>query len=493
MLEVKKWWEQNQSRDSSSWLLVGKGPSFAKRDQYDLSRFRVVALNHVIREIQAEIASAIDLEVVRDCGDAIEKNAQFLLMPRYPHLSGKRQDAPLEALYNEYPLLKKLSEQNRLVVYDLAPVREAPANSPWQPRPAGSPFVVPLGTFSGEVVTSLLGMLGAKTIRTLGMDGGQSYANDFQDLEKSRLDNGHQSFDTQASGIADAIQRYKLDFGALDTETPMRLFIGTDDTQLLGAKLLEYSVRKHSTVSSVFDNMMHVRAPMPKDPKNQPRTNFSFNRFSIPKLAGYKGRAVYVDADMQVFRDFREMWDIPFDGAKILYASSSDPKRPKQFSVLLLDCERLDWDLDKIVAGLDEGKYGYDELMKEMCIEPADAIRPGLPPEWNSLEEYHEGKTGLIHYTDMHTQPWVSRHNRNGDLWATAFKCALKEGFITQEEVRENLRKKYLRPSLAWQLKLPRSVWPRFNKTFGRLLDRGYKPHQQLFTRLTTSPAAGGH
>jgi hypothetical protein len=487
MLSVTDWWKTNQSdNQNAAWLIVGKGPSFEKRAEFDLSPYRVITLNHVIREMPAEIAHVIDLDVIRDCGDAIVANAKFLLMPRRPHVNGKAQEKTLDALLREYSPLQKLDEQNRLIVYDLAPQRVASTTSPWQKQPANPDFIVPLGTFSGEVVTTLLGMLGAKKIRTLGLDGGKNYAGTFSDLRQTQLDNGHQSFDVQASGIADAIQRYNLDYGALDTEVPMRIFIGADETQLLGAKILEYSVRKHSTVSSVFDDMMHVRAPVPQDPKNQARTNFSFNRFAIPKLAGYHGRAVYVDADMQVFRDFREMWDTPFNGAKVLYARSNDPKRPKQFSVLLLDCARLDWDLDTIIAGMDEGKYDYDKLMKEMCIEAPEDVQPGLPVEWNSLEEFHAGKTGLIHYTDMHTQPWVSRANPNGGEFVAGLKSALKDEFIKWPELVEAKNKKYVRPSLLMQLKLPRSVWPQFNKTYGRILDRGFKPHEPLFTRLET-------
>ena len=102
---------------------------------------------------------------------------------------------------------------------------------------------------------------------------------------------------------------------------------------------------------------------------------------------------------------------------------------------------------------------GYDQLMKECCIEPEDAIRDGLPPEWNSLEIYEPGKTGLLHYTDMHLQPWVSRHNPNGEIWEIYLKSAIRDGFITWDEVQDNLKKGFIRPSLVWQMKLPRSSW----------------------------------
>ena len=207
------------------------------------------------------------------------------------------------------------------------------------------------------------------------------------------------------------------------------MFIGTDESQLLGARVLEYSIRKHCAVPFVCDTMGQVVAPTPKDSKNQARTQFSFNRFAIPQLAGYRGRAVYLDADMLVFRNFLELWDIPFDGAKVLYAPSSSPERPKQFSVLLLNCTELTWDLGDIIEGMDEGVYDYDKLMKEMCIEPPERVQTRIPPEWNSLEAYHPDKTGLIHYTDMNTQPWVNSKNPNGDIWVEHLREAIAEGF----------------------------------------------------------------
>lgn len=478
MQSIQSWW-QEQKGESTPWLIVGKGPTFSRREEFDLSGFRVVTINHTIREMPADIASFIDLEALRDCAADVERNAKFLLLPRTPHLKNAAGDRALDSLLGEFPVLKKFDEEKRLLWYNLASSTNTAPGAP----------TVPYGHFSGEVILTLLAMLGAKKIRTLGLDGGKAYATQFSDLESTRLINGKNSFDAQSQGIARAIQKYDLDCGPLTSEVPMRLFIGTDESQLLGARLLEYSVRLHSTATSTFDNMMHVKVPFPKDPRNHPRTGFSFNRFAIPKLAGYKGKAVYVDADMLVFRDFRDMWDTPFNGAKILYAPTSDGKRAKQFSVLLLDCERLQWDVDEIIRGMDEGKYDYDGLMKECCIEPADAIRDGLPPEWNSLEIYEPGKTGLLHYTDMHLQPWVSRHNPNGEIWEIYLKNAIRDGFITWNEVQDNLKKGFIRPSLVWQMKLPRSTWAKFKRFGGRILDRRYQPHQALAQRAIATKA----
>jgi hypothetical protein len=122
--------------------------------------------------------------------------------------------------------------------------------------------------------------------------------------------------------------------------------------------------------------------------------------------------------------------------------------------------------------------------MKELCIEPAEAVRPRVPPEWNSLEEYVPGRTGLIHYTNMRRQPWVSRYNRHGGLWVRTLRDAIHDGFISRDEVRHAVEDGYARPSLLWQLGLPRPVWFPFNASVGLVMDLPFKPHRALRSRL---------
>lgn len=275
---------------------------------------------------------------------------------------------------------------------------------------------------------------------------------------------------------------------------PIRIFIGTDDTQELGARIFEYSVRRHTDADVVFDRMPNVTWPYPKDPKNYPGTNFSFHRFAIPKLVGYKGRALYVDADMLVLRDIRELWNMPFDGAAVLCAASSEPgKRRRQLSVMLLDCDNLDWDVDKIITeGLDGGKFTYDQLIYDLAIEPGDRVRDSLPPQWNSLEKYEPGKTGLIHYTELVRQPWLSPRNRNGWLWLSYLQDAIKDGIVTREEIKDAQARGWARPSLLDVLNVPRPLWKVYEKLVSRRKDKGFVPHQDLRERQAEAKKAAG-
>ncbi len=235
--------------------------------------------------------------------------------------------------------------------------------------------------------------------------------------------------------------------------TPVRVYVGSQEAQMLPVKVLEFSIRAHTDLPvELFPlHHAHVEFPMPRDPRNRPRTPFSFQRFYIPELAGNRGRAIYLDSDMQVFKDIRELWGMPFDGADLLSASEpGETGRRPQFSVMLLNCDTLRWDLPEIVRALDAGELTYETLMYEMRV--ARSVRASIDPVWNSLEHYEAEKTGLLHYTDMTRQPWVSRENPLGHLWVRDLLRALEQGFIGRELVERHVREGYLRPSLLYQV-----------------------------------------
>jgi hypothetical protein len=238
-----------------------------------------------------------------------------------------------------------------------------------------------------------------------------------------------------------------------DLTTPVRVYVGSQEAQLVPVKVLEYSIRKHTDLPvEVFPlHHAHIEYPLPRDVGNRPRTPFSFQRFYIPQLAGFQGRAIYLDSDMQVFRDIRELWSLPFEGADLLAAwEIAESARKPQFSVMVLNCDALRWDLNEIVAALDRGELNYETLMYEMKV--ARNIRTAIDPTWNSLERYEPGKTSLLHYTEMTRQPWISRENPLGYLWVRELAEAIEQGFIGRDLVDAHVREGHLRPSLGYQL-----------------------------------------
>jgi lipopolysaccharide biosynthesis glycosyltransferase len=283
----------------------------------------------------------------------------------------------------------------------------------------------------------------------------------------------------------------------MSKEEFIRIYVGADRSQALAVQVLEHSIKRHTSAAVQVIPMIDLPVPVPKDPRNGQRTGFSFSRFCIPALAGYKGKAIYMDADMQVFKDIRELWSLSFNGAKVLIqeevkhtaltmAKANAPLvRKKQCAVMLLDCERLDWNIENIVRDLDDGKYTYDRLMNDICILPEDEVGYGVPFEWNSLE-YFDQNTCLIHYTDMGTQPWVSTRNPNGEVWFAEVRKMLANGTLDWDTLRNEIDIGHFRPSLLRDIRsghrVPRMLRGLFNRT-NEALDKlsGYVPHKAVY------------
>jgi lipopolysaccharide biosynthesis glycosyltransferase len=240
------------------------------------------------------------------------------------------------------------------------------------------------------------------------------------------------------------------------------VFVGADRSQLMAVSVLEHSIKRHTRRPVRVAPLIDVELPEPRDLRQGSRTNFSFARFAIPELKAYQGKAIYLDADMLVFRDIGELWDIPFEGAAIViqeelpehavvdHKPGAPARRIKQCAVMLIDCARARWNVREIVAGLD-GRYTYEQLMYEMCILPEDEVRYAVPFSWNSLEHY-DASTRLIHYTDMDTQPWVSTENRLAHLWLDEVRLMLSTGALSRSDLQREIDLGYFRPSLLSEL-----------------------------------------
>ncbi len=224
-------------------------------------------------------------------------------------------------------------------------------------------------------------------------------------------------------------------------------------------KVLEFSICENTRLSVQLSAIYTYRRsiPTPRDPINKARTPFSFQRFLIPELCGFKGSAIYLDADMQVFQDISALWNRSFEGSVLQTVGSAAGVRRSQFSVMLMDCARLGWNVDDIVNQLDSGAVSYRELMYEMKL--ASEISYSIPETWNSLEHFVAGETCLLHYTDMNTQPWVSLENPNGALWVSCLRRAIKAGFVSYDDLRREIAHGHVRPSLLVEV-LTKPVMP---------------------------------
>lgn len=465
---------------SRPWLVLGKGPTFSRLKDEDVSGYFLVGLNHVVRETPVKLAHAIDIDVIASCEAVLERNAEYVVMPWRPHVDNRPGERTLADWIGQMPVLQRLSDAGRLLWYNAST------------SAARSGFtVVPVKYFSVEAAINLLAMAGVRRIRSLGVDGGATYSSEFSGVG-TLLANGRGSFNKQFTQIAAAILEHGLDYAPLGVDVPVKVFVAATDAQMLAVKVLEYSIRKNAslTVDIIPLQQVGIDIPQPRDKKNWPRTPFSFQRFLIPQACSFQGRAIYLDSDMQVFTDIRELWDIPLEGNALLSARDArEGGRKPQYSVMLLNCAALDWNINAIVSSLDEGRLSYEGLMYNMAV--AGRQEALIPAEWNSLEHYKEGQTRLLHYTDMDTQPWVYTNNPHGYLWCRDLFEAIRTGHVGLDMLDEHIARGWVRPSLRYQfdhniadpLLLPRSILKRdeaFQAPFLGIHSHHAKPWRSL-------------
>lgn len=269
---------------------------------------------------------------------------------------------------------------------------------------------------------------------------------------------------------------------------PIRVFCGGDRSQQLPFEVFAHSVARHTARPVQVRTIDNALAPIPADPRFKPYTEFSFARFVIPALCGYRGRAIYMDSDMLVSADIGEMWDTQMEGAAIAIerGSRAQADRGKHAAVMLLDCAKLDWKVEEIVAGLGT-RYAYKALMQiDPLLQPGQ-MRELLAAGWNELDHFEPGRTRNIHYTKILTQPWVHAAHPHGRRWVDEVALMLREGALTAQHLREEVELGYVRPSLLVELGLegehaPASVDPQLLLAYDNAA--GFVPHRKLQARF---------
>lgn len=236
-------------------------------------------------------------------------------------------------------------------------------------------------------------------------------------------------------------------------KTIIKIYVGSTIEQWLAYKVLEYTIRKHTNaavdIKPLYEN--NITWKLPKDPENQPATPFSFQRFLIPELNEFKGKAIYLDSDMQLFTDIGDLWNRSMGDTEIFAVASIKNKIKKpQFSVMLINCDYFKYRIQEVINLLDNGSFDYLTLMTEMKV--AKKVKVNIESEWNSLDFYEKDKTKLLHYTNMSQQPWLYNSNPLAYLWVTALKKSIEKKFLSLKELKLEIKKGHVKPSLYYQV-----------------------------------------
>lgn len=193
------------------WIILGKGPSFSDRDHFDLSNsgllgYNRLTLNHAISEVgAAEVAHFIDMEAFDACRESVGK-AGAVVMPWIPHVDFRPGKRTLVDWVRHHAKLQQLSAEGRLYFYNLSTARG---------RRCGAYLVITAKYFSAEAAVGLLAVAGIKTVFSLGVDGGSTYAKEFTQAGMVPLLNGQKAFDKQFWTIDAVAKKHRMTFTRL--------------------------------------------------------------------------------------------------------------------------------------------------------------------------------------------------------------------------------------------------------------------------------------
>ena len=193
----------------------------------------------------------------------------------------------------------------------------------------------------------------------------------------------------------------------------VNIFIGYDSVESVAYHTLCESILSRASVPIAIHP---IKRSLLKDIHSRPidekqSNEFSFTRFLVPHLMGYKGYAIFMDCDMLVLDDIKKLYDhadwqksvsvvkhdyTPKDKVKYLGTIQHPYPRKNWSSVMIFNCahhhcKRLTPEYVNTASGLDLHRFNWTE---------DDAIGE-LPIEWNHLVSEYEPnpKAKLVHFT----------------------------------------------------------------------------------------------
>lgn len=217
-------------------------------------------------------------------------------------------------------------------------------------------------------------------------------------------------------------------------EPPVRIYMGTEPAQHRAERVLIWSIMAVRDPSRVYE--IYLMSDLAGFDRRHWKTGFTGYRYAIPFLAGGDGRAIYNDVDQIYLADPAELFDLDMKGAGMMSITERDT------SVMLIDCAKM-----SRVWSLDEARTMRRH--KTFRVKTVSAgLWARLGGEWNARDpEFDPGRSKLLHYTILHTQPWRPfprqlkyEPNPLGNLWFDLERDADASGFTIFTRERPSRR-----------------------------------------------------
>jgi lipopolysaccharide biosynthesis glycosyltransferase len=225
---------------------------------------------------------------------------------------------------------------------------------------------------------------------------------------------------------------------------PFRIFIGWDKREPIAYEVAKFSLERHASipldVKPIKLDQLRSNKLYWRDQDPLASTDFTYSRFLTPRLADYRGWALFCDCDFLFLADIADLATYA-RGGKALYCVQHDYRptettkmdgavqttypRKNWSSLMLFNCEHPSVrNLTPELVSRESGAY----LHRMQWASDADI--GSLPVEWNWLEGWNKkpenGTPKAVHFT--RGGPWFDqwRNVDYGELWLA--ERALLEG-----------------------------------------------------------------
>ena len=170
------------------------------------------------------------------------------------------------------------------------------------------------------------------------------------------------------------------------------IFIGVDPRQHIALQVLMHSIYSRASGPVSITPIILSQIPM----KREGLTQFSFSRYLVPYMSGFKGQSIFLDADMLVLGDIYELIEHANNqrgentGVMPAVSVVKNPLRFEWSSVMVFNnslCQKLTPEF-------------IDSGVSVMDMTWANDVG-SLPSEWNHLVGYDTPRKDakLVHFT----------------------------------------------------------------------------------------------
>ena len=193
----------------------------------------------------------------------------------------------------------------------------------------------------------------------------------------------------------------------------MKVFIGYDERQPVASSVLVQSIIEKTTEPVEITHLVLPTLPL----KRRGLTPFTYSRFLVPYLCGWKGLAVFLDADILVRADLCELTDMLSSHAAVAVVKHDGERRYEWPSVMVWNC----------------GHYAHKVLTPDWVEDTKnnpimmnwldEKYVQALPKEWNHLVGYDPPHSGakIVHFTQGIPAFPETKGTEFADEWLACF------------------------------------------------------------------------